>query len=269
MADHAARNVIEMMKPAEATANDAKPRYRQLARDLSAAIHRGDYPVGSQLPTELQLCAQHGVSRYTAREALRMLRDAGLINRRRGAGSIVTSREIRPALVQPLGGFKQLVQYARTAHLYVTACRKVRVDEQLARSTGLTAGDDYVLVTGLRRIGLHTPPISLVEIYLRGDLAPSEDKIRTCRGAVLLLIHKEFGVMPTRIEQEISACQLTREQAAELADRKGAPALCTVRRYYGADGRLIAVAKAYNPGGRLVYALTSQGESIEKLEEII
>ncbi|MFN7236834.1 MAG: GntR family transcriptional regulator, partial [Brevundimonas sp.] len=65
----------------------ASPRYRQLAETLRAAIARGDFPVGSQLPPELELAQTHGVSRHTARDAIRLLSEAGLIARRRGAGT--------------------------------------------------------------------------------------------------------------------------------------------------------------------------------------
>ena len=50
-------------------------RYLQVARALRKEIVDGVYPVGSQLPTEHQLCERFSVSRYTVREALRRLRD--------------------------------------------------------------------------------------------------------------------------------------------------------------------------------------------------
>ena len=46
-------------------------RYLQIARTLRKEIVDGVYPVGSQLPTEHQLCERFAVSRYTVREALR------------------------------------------------------------------------------------------------------------------------------------------------------------------------------------------------------
>ena len=53
----------------------ADPRYLQVARELRQDIVDGVYPVGSQLPTEHELCERFSVSRYTIREALRRLRD--------------------------------------------------------------------------------------------------------------------------------------------------------------------------------------------------
>src|ERR1700761_8216561 len=61
-------------------------RYLQVARALRKEIVDGVYPVGSQLPTEHQLCERFSVSRYTIREALRRLRDDNLVASRPRGG---------------------------------------------------------------------------------------------------------------------------------------------------------------------------------------
>jgi DNA-binding GntR family transcriptional regulator len=38
------------------------PRYLQVARTLLAEIEAGRFPVGTQLPTEFELCAQFGIT---------------------------------------------------------------------------------------------------------------------------------------------------------------------------------------------------------------
>ena len=64
-------------------------RYALIAKDLAARIRSGKVAVGEALPTEAVLCRRYRVSRYTAREALRQLREAGLISRRPRAGTRV------------------------------------------------------------------------------------------------------------------------------------------------------------------------------------
>ena len=61
-------------------------RYIQVARTLRKEIVDGVYPVGSQLPTEHELCERFSVSRYTVREALRRLREDNLVASRPRAG---------------------------------------------------------------------------------------------------------------------------------------------------------------------------------------
>lgn len=46
------------------------PLFQQLAETLRAAIDAGEYPPGSRLPTENELCERYSVSRVTVRKAL-------------------------------------------------------------------------------------------------------------------------------------------------------------------------------------------------------
>lgn len=64
----------------------------RIADAIGSAIVRGDYAVGSVLPSELDLCEQFGVSRTGIREALKMLGAKGLIAPRRRVGGIVNER---------------------------------------------------------------------------------------------------------------------------------------------------------------------------------
>ena len=76
------------------TVSPADHRYLQVARTLRKEIVDGVYPVGSQLPTEHELCERFAVSRYTVREALRRLRDDNLVSSRPRAGTMVVPRVV-------------------------------------------------------------------------------------------------------------------------------------------------------------------------------
>src|SRR5258708_29211283 len=66
--------------------------YKQIADHLRAAIARERLRGGDQLPSETQLMAHYGVARMTARNALRILQDEGLITAEHGRGVYVRSR---------------------------------------------------------------------------------------------------------------------------------------------------------------------------------
>ena len=57
----------------------AQPRYQDVADVLMKEVSEGKFPIGSMLPTELELCERFDVSRYTVREALRRLEEIGLV----------------------------------------------------------------------------------------------------------------------------------------------------------------------------------------------
>ena len=72
-------SVLALRRAGHMTVTPADHRYLQVARTLRKEIVDGVYPVGSQLPTEHELCERFAVSRYTVREALRRLRDDNLV----------------------------------------------------------------------------------------------------------------------------------------------------------------------------------------------
>ncbi|GAA3271547.1 GntR family transcriptional regulator [Dactylosporangium vinaceum] len=78
--------------------NSYEPLYLQLADLLRERIVNGVYPVGSPLPSEQALCNEHQQSRMTVRRALAVLRDEGLITKRRGAPSTIRPRAARKVL---------------------------------------------------------------------------------------------------------------------------------------------------------------------------
>lgn len=59
------------------------------AEQIVEAIHRGDYPVSSKLPSEFELAEQMGVSRPSIREALSALQAMSIIESRPGSGNYV------------------------------------------------------------------------------------------------------------------------------------------------------------------------------------
>ncbi|SIR38061.1 GntR family transcriptional regulator, transcriptional repressor for pyruvate dehydrogenase complex [Rhizobium sp. RU20A] len=80
---------------------------------MHRAIKSGSYQPDERLPTEHDLAIEFEVSRPIIREALRRLREQGLIYSRRGAGSFVRSVGMK----QPLG-FGQLENVADLLNCY-------------------------------------------------------------------------------------------------------------------------------------------------------
>ncbi|QAY76293.1 FadR/GntR family transcriptional regulator [Sphingosinicella sp. BN140058] len=65
----------------------------QLAQSLGRAIVAGRLAVGSSLPTEADLCRQHGASRTAVREALKVLGGKGLVSARPRLGASVRDKQ--------------------------------------------------------------------------------------------------------------------------------------------------------------------------------
>ena len=68
------------------------PLFQQLAETLRAAIDAGEYPPGSRLPTENELCERYSVSRVTVRKALDELSQGEFLVRKPGKARLLRKR---------------------------------------------------------------------------------------------------------------------------------------------------------------------------------
>jgi len=74
--------------------SDPLPLYHQIHEQLRRQIVSGVLKSGDSLPGESQICAETGVSRMTARQALVLLASERLVVRQRGRGTFVAPPEV-------------------------------------------------------------------------------------------------------------------------------------------------------------------------------
>jgi DNA-binding GntR family transcriptional regulator len=251
-------------RPAPAPDADA-PRYQQVARELKSAITSGRYPIGARLPTEAELCERFTISRFTAREAVRLLATAGLVTRRQRAGTVVVARPDEARYTPTLSSINDLLQYARDTEMRTIHIGRVALDKARARAFGAEPGHEWIHLVGIRReaaggaarSGARRPPrpMCVTRVYINPVLAGIEARLRTRRSTIYALIEHEFGRSIERVEQDLAGTLLDAEDAARLDARPGAAALLVVRRYFDADGTLLQVSESVHPADRFTFRM--------------
>ncbi|SEK99687.1 GntR family transcriptional regulator, arabinose operon transcriptional repressor [Pseudobutyrivibrio ruminis] len=68
------------------------PKYISLKNKLNNDILENKYPIGSKLPTEVELAKEYKVSRSTVRQALDLLVEQGIIDKHWGSGNTVIAK---------------------------------------------------------------------------------------------------------------------------------------------------------------------------------
>src|SRR6187200_939951 len=89
---------------------DPTDLFEQVAGEIRRAIAEGEAKSGERLPPAKDLAAVLGVNTNTVLRSLRMLRDEGLLEFRRGRGISVAGTPERGLVVQRA---KELVEFAR------------------------------------------------------------------------------------------------------------------------------------------------------------
>lgn len=232
-----------------------KPRYQQLADELRTAIVSGTVPP-DQFPTEAVLCDRYSVSRFTVREALRALQGEGLIQRRRGSGTVVRPATAREgALHQPLSNVSEILQYARDTRITFEPGSDGPLPRRLAEELRLPPTEPWVHFHGLRLREGHAEPIAFTDAWVHGSLTGFARQLDLERGAVFRQLEEMTGIKTAQVTQDIQAVPASKALAARLGIARRAPCLRLLRCYLDRAGVIREVSVSHHPGNRFAYAM--------------
>lgn len=229
--------------------------YSQVAASLVASIRSGQYPVGSLLPTEMELCALHGASRPTIRAALAELQSMGMVLRRKRVGTRVEAMSASTGYSQSLGSLEDLTQMAAHQTRLVQKTENLVADTALAAEIGCLAGSSWVRIDMLR-LGVDddaSHPIGMTRVYVSAAYADIPKLLkRSPKALISTLIESHYGRRIAEVEQTIQAVALPAELETVLDAKADSPALKMVRRYLDHTNNLVEATVTIHPGDRLV-----------------
>ncbi len=231
------------------------PRYQEIGNILMARIVAGVYPIGALLPTEIDLCEEFGVSRYTIREALRRLTDAGLVRRRQGSGSQVVADRAASGYVHTMRSLSELFQYAADTVFRVTTIEERVPEAEFAPYFGAMADRPFVYVEGVRLDQDGRTPIAFSRVFINPAYAAIVPDLKGFSGAIYRLIEQRFGVAVEDVEQEIRAEPMGKHAARQLGSTTRVWAVRVIRRYFDGEGNIIQVSVNYHAADRFSYTM--------------
>jgi GntR family transcriptional regulator len=233
-----------------------KVRHGQIAGNLSEGIASGRYPVGSLLPTELELCAQYGTSRHTVRAALSALQELGLVSRRKNVGTRVETATASNRFRQSLVSVEDLVQFGATHLRSIQAVEEVVADRTLANTLRCEAGSRWLHIAIVRMCsGAHDQPLGWTDVYVDAMYADIGELVRQQPQALTsTLIEQRYGRGIAKIQQDIQAVAIPASLADILCADAGTPALQIVRRYLDASGEAFEISVTIHPADRYTFS---------------
>jgi GntR family transcriptional regulator len=224
---------------------DPRPLYLQTEEALVRFLTERE--PGEQLPPEPELAQRLGVSRSTLREALRVLKDKGLIARKQGVGTFVQSP---PTLIP--GGLETLESLdtmagrlglqVHTAQVAFDKAQAFTWPDVMAKLE-LSPDDE---VTAVRRVKLAgARPVAYIEDLVPAAVVTAENLEAGFQDSVLDYLQSRNHPRPDYARADIRVLTATRELGEKLGLKPGAPVLLLEELLYSTEGKPIEFSRNY------------------------
>ena len=238
----------------EAAAEGEGPRYARIQKVLEDRVIEGIYPLGSLIPTEIELAAEFNTSRFTIREALRYLREHGYVERRQGVGTRVISNRPQSSFYHSVGSLEELFQVAVETWYVILETKRVTLTPDMAELVGGLPGEDWFLVSGVRWTRPGGKPICYVQSYIPARYAHVIPLLEEHQGPFFSLLEQHSDGSIEEAVQEIRALPMPPDIQRHLGLAPGAWSLQLLRRYLTGSGVLIASFN-WHPSDQMTYAV--------------
>lgn len=149
--------------------------YMQVSDYIRTRIESGEYPLGSQIPTEHELAALLGVSRPTVRQALDELAHGGFLTRVKGRGTFVAQPKVMHESTSFLIGYREESRRNnRVLRTRVLELQTERAKEHVAQALELPVGAKVTRLTRLRYLEHfnNDAPVVYTTVYVPYKLFP-------------------------------------------------------------------------------------------------
>jgi GntR family histidine utilization transcriptional repressor len=219
------------------------PLHQRIRSDIEARIRSGEWAPGHRAPTEAELMATYGCSRMTVNKAMTALVEAGLIVRRKRAGSFVARPKVH-APVLNIPDIQSEIVARGEAYAFRLLSRLVRAaDRDSPEEIELAAAGKLLELDGVHDAGGR--PFALERRLVSLKAAPdieAADFVRVPPGAWLL-----EHVAWTEAESRISAVNADADDARLLALDEGTACLVVDRRTWR-EGQHVTRVRQVFPG---------------------
>jgi GntR family transcriptional regulator len=210
------------------------PLHSQVEQILRKLLVRAEYKNGKPLPKEVELSNRFGVSRNTIRQATNKLEHEGLITRKKGVGTFVTSHDLSTQLSSWHSFTLEMMEKGISFENTAINTSWVKADEKLANFFRIRKNAQVLQLTRLRAID--GEPVVYFEscFHPRIGLTTEDD----FNQPLYKLLEEKFGIVVVRSNEHIRA-----QQAGPMAKQLD---------LHVTDPILVRERFVYDPGDRPV-----------------
>jgi DNA-binding GntR family transcriptional regulator len=211
--------------------------YVQLYQILRAKIDSGEWTVGSQIPTEDELCKTFEVSKATVRLALFDLARQGYLMRQQGKGTFVCKRVISEGLTM-LTSFRELMLEAGIPFTTTLLAKTVMMPAD-DLDIELDIADDKHIIFIKRLRSVDNEPVLLQETFIPHEICPHLLNEDIEKDSIIELMEKKYAIKISKIKHFIEITYPTPEENRLLNLPDGSVALLLSQQLYSAERQIM------------------------------
>jgi GntR family transcriptional regulator len=243
--------------------SSTQPLYRQIAEQIADEIEAGALPADSRISSERELAERFGISRMTARAAVNMLVQRGLIVRRNRARAYVAQPKFRFDLSSSGGLHEQLYKAGVKPGAQIIVAEKSPasdLDQEVVQALVLDEQDEVYHIVRLRTAD--GEPIAVESSYFPARLFPDLLDFNLT-DSIYGVLSKYFSVEPAGSFQDLEISLLDAHWAEIMGVAVDLPTLEIKRCAVTADNTPFEFAHDIYRGDRIIFtARTVRSESV-------
>jgi GntR family transcriptional regulator len=222
--------------------------YLQIAQSLLDWIQAEKLKPGDRLPTERDLSERLRVNRATLRQALRILQDRGIIERRQGKGTFVAT----PKIERQAGKFVPFTKSMQKKG-YQTEAKLITLEKNLA---DISTAEDLQLSIGqliyfIHRVRyLNHEPVLVERLFVPAVKFPDLEQFNLAERSLYEVMETEYGIVIHTARQSLEAVPASDYEAQLLGIRAGVPMMLERRVVYDREGVPVERARDLFRGDR-------------------
>jgi DNA-binding GntR family transcriptional regulator len=212
---------------------DHQKLYVKLYEILKKKIESTDWPVGSQIPTEEDLCKTFNVSRVTVRSAVMELVRQGYLNRQQGKGTFVYRNIVTEGIPMITSFHEILFEKGLKFSTSVLARTVMMPVDDLDIKLHVPKDKHIIYIKRLRLI--ENEPVLLQESYVPYNICPLLLEEDLENQSLFELFEKKYGIKITRVGNHIEITYITDDESHLIELSEGSPAILLNQYFYSGE----------------------------------
>ncbi|OGB94082.1 MAG: hypothetical protein A3G35_05470 [candidate division NC10 bacterium RIFCSPLOWO2_12_FULL_66_18] len=231
------------------------PLYYQVEHVIRQRIITGEYPPGSQIPSENELSHEMGVSRVTVREALRELVRENMLVKVQGKGTFVAQHPTTRLPAMKFTGFlEELYDQVQKVSVKDVEISRVPVTDELRKLLKLDPAESELFrIKRLRHV--NDAPYAFTINFLPVEIGQQIREKELLRVPLLWILQEELKIPITRAHETVEAAAADPEVAERLDIPLLSPVMHVKRVMYTEPDRPLELVESYYRADRYQYSV--------------